>query len=70
VRAARGEIVRLDTPIYGRAGSKETIIIDASLFRCWMTKTHVMTSDASPTGERALRALTSLPGKPRRQALT
>jgi PAS domain S-box-containing protein len=30
-RAARGESVRWDTPIYGRAGGKETIIIDASL---------------------------------------
>ncbi|MET0388740.1 MAG: PAS domain-containing protein, partial [Polyangiales bacterium] len=30
-RAARGELVRWDTPIYGRAGGKETIIIDASL---------------------------------------
>ncbi|MBC7946454.1 MAG: PAS domain-containing protein, partial [Chitinophagaceae bacterium] len=29
--AARGEFVRWDTPIYGRAGGKETIIIDASL---------------------------------------
>jgi len=30
-RAARGEFVRWDTSIYGRAGGKETIIIDASL---------------------------------------
>ena len=30
-RAAAGEFVRWDTPIYGRAGGKETIIIDASL---------------------------------------
>jgi len=30
-RAARGESVRWDTPIYGRAGGAETIIIDASL---------------------------------------
>ncbi|HEY5089548.1 MAG TPA: ATP-binding protein [Polyangia bacterium] len=30
-RAARGELVRWDTPIYGRAGGTETIIIDASL---------------------------------------
>src|SRR5215813_9814732 len=30
-RAARGEFVRWDTEIYGRAGGKETIIIDASL---------------------------------------
>jgi len=30
-RAARGEFVRWDTPIYGRAGGAETIIIDASL---------------------------------------
>ncbi len=30
-RAANGEFVRWDTPIYGRAGGKETIIIDASL---------------------------------------
>jgi PAS domain S-box-containing protein len=30
-RAAQGEIVRWDTPIFGRAGGKETIIIDASL---------------------------------------
>ncbi|HTV24924.1 MAG TPA: ATP-binding protein, partial [Polyangiaceae bacterium] len=30
-RAARGEFVRWDTPIFGRAGGKETIIIDASL---------------------------------------
>ena len=30
-RAARGEFVRWDTQIYGRAGGKETIIIDASL---------------------------------------
>ena len=30
-RAGRGEFVRWDTPIYGRAGGKETIIIDASL---------------------------------------
>jgi PAS domain S-box-containing protein len=31
VRAAQGEFVRWDTEIYGRAGGKETIIIDASL---------------------------------------
>ena len=31
VRAAAGEFVRWDTEIYGRAGGKETIIIDASL---------------------------------------
>ena len=30
-RAAKGEFVRWDTPIYGRAGGTETIIIDASL---------------------------------------
>lgn len=30
-RAATGEFVRWDTPIYGRANGKETIIIDASL---------------------------------------
>jgi PAS domain S-box-containing protein len=30
-RAAAGEFVRWDTPIYGRAGGTETIIIDASL---------------------------------------
>jgi len=30
-RAAQGEFVRWDTPIYGRASGKETIIIDASL---------------------------------------
>ncbi|HMI90903.1 MAG TPA: ATP-binding protein, partial [Polyangiales bacterium] len=30
-RAARGEFVRWDTSIYGRAGGKETIVIDASL---------------------------------------
>jgi PAS domain S-box-containing protein len=30
-RAAKGEFVRWDTRIYGRAGGKETIIIDASL---------------------------------------
>ena len=30
-RAAGGEFVRWDTPIYGRAGGKETIVIDASL---------------------------------------
>ena len=30
-RAARGEFVRWDTHIYGRAGGRETIIIDASL---------------------------------------
>ena len=30
-RAAGGEFVRWDTEIYGRAGGKETIIIDASL---------------------------------------
>jgi PAS domain S-box-containing protein len=30
-RAAQGEFVRWDTPIFGRAGGKETIIIDASL---------------------------------------
>ena len=30
-RASRGEFVRWDTEIYGRAGGKETIIIDASL---------------------------------------
>src|SRR4249920_226692 len=30
-RAAQGEFVRWDTSIYGRAGGKETIIIDASL---------------------------------------
>jgi PAS domain S-box-containing protein len=31
VRASQGEFVRWDTEIYGRAGGKETIIIDASL---------------------------------------
>ena len=30
---ARAEFVRWDTPIYGRAGGKETIVIDASLCR-------------------------------------
>lgn len=30
-RAARGEFVRWDTEIYGRAGGSETIVIDASL---------------------------------------
>ncbi len=30
-RAAQGETVRWDTRIYGRAGGKETIVIDASL---------------------------------------
>ena len=30
-RAAQGEFVRWDTEIFGRAGGKETIIIDASL---------------------------------------
>ncbi|HZI56085.1 MAG TPA: PAS domain S-box protein, partial [Verrucomicrobiae bacterium] len=30
-RAAQGECVRWDTEVYGRAGGKETIIIDASL---------------------------------------
>jgi PAS domain S-box-containing protein len=30
-RATQGEFVRWDTPIYGRAGGTETIIIDASL---------------------------------------
>ncbi len=30
-RAAQGEFVRWDTEIYGRAGGKETILIDASL---------------------------------------
>jgi PAS domain S-box-containing protein len=30
-RAAKGEFVRWDTEIYGRAGGKETIVIDASL---------------------------------------
>src|SRR6185436_15951405 len=30
-RAASGEFVRWDTPIFGRAGGSETIIIDASL---------------------------------------
>jgi PAS domain S-box-containing protein len=30
-RAAQGEFVRWDTEIYGRAGGKETIVIDASL---------------------------------------
>jgi len=30
-RAAKGEFVRWDTPIFGRAEGKETIIIDASL---------------------------------------
>ena len=30
-RAAEGEFVRWDTEIYGRAGGKETIVIDASL---------------------------------------
>src|SRR6188472_1477018 len=30
-RASRGEFVRWDTPIYGRAGGTETIIIDASV---------------------------------------
>ena len=29
-RARRGEFVRWDTEIYGRAGGKETIVIDAS----------------------------------------
>jgi PAS domain S-box-containing protein len=37
-RAAQGEFVRWDTPIYGRAGGKETIIIDASL--CPVTDDH------------------------------
>lgn len=37
-RAAAGELVRWDTPIYGRAGGKETIIIDASL--CPVTDEH------------------------------
>ena len=37
-RAARGEFVRWDTPIYGRAGGKETIVIDASL--CPVTDEH------------------------------
>jgi PAS domain S-box-containing protein len=31
LRAAQGEFVRWDTEVYGRAGGKETIIIDASL---------------------------------------
>lgn len=31
IRAANGEFVRWDTPIFGRAGGKEAIIIDASL---------------------------------------
>ncbi len=31
LRAAQGEFIRWDTEIYGRAGGKETIIIDASL---------------------------------------
>jgi PAS domain S-box-containing protein len=31
IRASQGEFVRWDTPIYGRAGGKETIIIDGSL---------------------------------------
>jgi len=31
LRASRGEFVRWDTEIYGRAGGRETIIIDASL---------------------------------------
>ena len=30
-RAAQGEFVRWETPIFGRAGGKETIVIDASL---------------------------------------
>src|SRR5688572_21609603 len=30
-RAAKGEFVRWDTPIYGRSGGTETIIIDASV---------------------------------------
>ena len=30
-RAAQGEFVRWDTPIYGRAGGSETIIVDASV---------------------------------------
>jgi PAS domain S-box-containing protein len=30
-RAAQGELARWETPIYGRAGGKETIVIDASL---------------------------------------
>ena len=38
VRASQGEFVRWDTEIYGRAGGKETIIIDASLIRCGMSK--------------------------------
>jgi len=34
-RAARGEFVRWDTEIYGRAGGSETIVIDASLWTLW-----------------------------------
>jgi hypothetical protein len=32
-RAAAGEFVRWDTESFGRAGGKETIVIDASLMR-------------------------------------
>ena len=41
-RAAQGEIVRWDTPIYGRAGGKETIIIDASLSPVFDDAGHVV----------------------------
>ncbi|HVS97210.1 MAG TPA: ATP-binding protein [Puia sp.] len=41
-RAASGEFVRWDTSIYGRAGGKETIIIDASLCPVWDDKGNVV----------------------------
>src|SRR5678816_3814894 len=40
--AAKGEFVRWDTEIYGRAGGKETIIIDASLMPVFDEKGNVV----------------------------
>ena len=41
-RASQGEFVRWDTPIYGRAGGTETIIIDASLMPVKDEQGHVV----------------------------
>jgi hypothetical protein len=42
LRASRGEFVRWDTEIYGRAGGKETILIDASLMPVKDEQGHVV----------------------------
>ena len=52
-RAARGEFVRWDTPIYGRAGGKETIIIDASL--CPVTDAAARSCISVPRGATSPR---------------